>query len=172
MLSRMKAFKAEETAALEAYTAHVTSPNQTNETQSRENRNESASGVIAEHMPVEPFEGKPKDRVAIPRVQMPELRPEVRVKSLHEEVNQGLSFEQAITESHRCLNCKNPTCVQGCPVNINIPGFIKTLETGDVLGAAAVIKSLRLSPLSAVAFARRRNNARASVSTSRWVIRL
>ena len=140
MLSRMKAFKAEETAALEAYTAHVTSPNQTNETQSRENRKESASGVIAEHMPVEPFEGKPKDRVAIPRVQMPELRPEVRVKSLHEEVNQGLSFEQAITESHRCLNCKNPTCVQGCPVNINIPGFIKTLETGDVLGAAAVIK--------------------------------
>ena len=90
--------------------------------------------------PVEPFEGKPKDRVAIPRVQMPELRPEVRVKSLHEEVNQGLTFEQAITESHRCLNCKNPTCVQGCPVNINIPGFIKTLETGDILGAAAVIK--------------------------------
>ena len=71
---------------------------------------------------------------------MPELRPEVRVKSLHEEVNQGLTFEQAITESHRCLNCKNPTCVQGCPVNINIPGFIKKLETGDVLGAAAVIK--------------------------------
>ena len=71
---------------------------------------------------------------------MPELRPEVRVKSLHEEVNQGLTFDQAITESHRCLNCKNPTCVQGCPVNINIPGFIKTLETGDVLGAAAIIK--------------------------------
>ena len=71
---------------------------------------------------------------------MPELRPEVRVKSIHEEVNQGLTFEQAITESHRCLNCKNPTCVQGCPVNINIPGFIKTLETGDILGAAAVIK--------------------------------
>jgi glutamate synthase (NADPH/NADH) small chain len=71
---------------------------------------------------------------------MPELRPEVRVKSLHEEVNQGLTFDQAITESHRCLNCKNPTCVQGCPVNINIPGFIKTLEKGDILGAAAIIK--------------------------------
>ena len=72
--------------------------------------------------------------------QSPELRPEVRVKSLHEEVNQGLTFEQAITESHRCLNCKNPSCVQGCPVNINIPGFIKTLEKGDILGAAAIIK--------------------------------
>ena len=140
MLSRMKSYKAEETAALEEYRAHVGSPNQTNETESRENRNEVMSGASAGQQQVEPFEGKPKDRVAIPRVQMPELRPEVRVKSLHEEVNRGLTFEQAITESHRCLNCKNPTCVQGCPVNINIPGFIKTLETGDVLGAAAVIK--------------------------------
>ena len=140
MLSRMKSYKAEETAALEKYKAHVGRPNQTNETESRENRNEVMSGASAGQQQVEPFEGKPKDRVAIPRVQMPELRPEVRVKSLHEEVNQGLTFEQAITESHRCLNCKNPTCVQGCPVNINIPGFIKKLETGDVLGAAAVIK--------------------------------
>ena len=140
MLSRMKSYKAEETAALEEYRAHVGSPNQTNETQSRENRNGGITEVSVTQQQVEPFEGKPKDRVAIPRVKMPELRPEVRVKSLHEEVNQGLSFEQAITESHRCLNCKNPTCVQGCPVNINIPGFIKKLETGDVLGAAAVIK--------------------------------
>ena len=140
MLSRMKAFKAEEAEAMEAYKAHASSPNQTNETQSRENREGGNTEAEATPKQVEPFEGKPKDRVAIPRVQMPELRPEVRVKSLHEEVNQGLSFEQAITESHRCLNCKNPTCVQGCPVNINIPGFIKKLETGDVLGAAAVIK--------------------------------
>ena len=105
MLSRMKSYKAEETAALEEYRAHVGSPNQTNETESRENRNEVMSGASAGQQQVEPFEGKPKDRVAIPRVQMPELRPEVRVKSLHEEVNQGLTFEQAITESHRCLNC-------------------------------------------------------------------
>jgi glutamate synthase (NADPH/NADH) small chain len=98
------------------------------------------SELSVDQIEVKPFEGNPKDRVAIPRVKMPELRPEVRVKSLHEEVNQGLTFEQAITESHRCLNCKNPTCVQGCPVNINIPGFIKTLEKGDILGAAAIIK--------------------------------
>ena len=140
MLSRMKAFKAEEAAALEAYRAHVGDPKHGNDTDSTRNRDGVMSGASAGQQQVEPFEGKPKDRVAIPRVQMPELRPEVRVKSLHEEVNQGLTFEQAITESHRCLNCKNPTCVQGCPVNINIPGFIKTLETGDILGAAAVIK--------------------------------
>ena len=136
MLSRMKSYRAEEAAALEAYKA---SKNDTQPTVSRQST-DGQSQCQATVTPVEPFEGKPKDRVAIPRVQMPELRPEVRVKSLHEEVNQGLTFEQAITESHRCLNCKNPTCVQGCPVNINIPGFIKTLETGDVLGAAAVIK--------------------------------
>ena len=131
MLSRMKAFKAEEAEAMRAYN---------NGERRMVNGERSASCEAISISPVEPYEGKPKDRVAIPRVQMPELRPEVRVKSLHEEVNQGLSFEQAIMESHRCLNCKNPTCVQGCPVNINIPGFIKTLETGDVLGAAAVIK--------------------------------
>ncbi len=140
MLSRMKSYKAEEAAALEAYEMHVGSPNQTGETLTRENRIGSKSEVSQGQTEVKPFEGTAKDRVAIPRVKMPELRPEVRVKSLHEEVNQGLTFDQAITESHRCLNCKNPTCVQGCPVNINIPGFIKTLETGDVLGAAAIIK--------------------------------
>ena len=140
MLSRMKSYKAEEAAALEAYEMHVGSPNQTNETLSRENRIGGKSEVSQGQTEVKPFEGTAKDRVAIPRVKMPELRPEVRVKSLHEEVNQGLTFEQAITESHRCLNCKNPTCVQGCPVNINIPGFIKTLEKGDILGAAAIIK--------------------------------
>ena len=136
MLSRMKSYKAEETEAMEAYKASKNDGQPTVNRQSTDSQSQGKATV----KPVEPFEGKPKDRVAIPRVQMPELRPEVRIKSLHEEVNQGLTFEQAITESHRCLNCKNPTCVQGCPVNINIPGFIKTLETGDVLGAAAVIK--------------------------------
>ena len=139
MLSRMKSYKAEEAEALEAY-MHMGDPKHGNDTVTTRNRDEVKAEASTPKKQVEPFEGKPKDRVAIPRVQMPELRPEVRVKSLHEEVNQGLTFEQAITESHRCLNCKNPTCVQGCPVNINIPGFIKTLETGDVLGAAAVIK--------------------------------
>ena len=136
MLSRMKSYKTEETEALQAY---LKEPVQIR-VKSEELPGNPRQYTYSEPTKVEPFTGTPKDRVAIPRVQMPELRPEVRVKSLHEEVNQGLTFEQAITESHRCLNCKNPTCVQGCPVNINIPGFIKTLETGDILGAAAVIK--------------------------------
>ena len=139
MLSRMKSYKAEEAEAMEQWQNRLARQNRDSigSKECRENPRQ-YKGVLPEE--VAPFTGTAKDRVAIPRVQMPELRPEVRVKSLHEEVNQGLTFEQAITEAHRCLNCKNPTCVQGCPVNINIPGFIKKLETGDVLGAAAVIK--------------------------------
>lgn len=87
-----------------------------------------------------------KERVAIPRVKMNELSPEVRVRSLRNEVNQGLTMQQALTEAHRCLNCKNPTCVEGCPVNINIPGFIKRLEQGDVQGAVDVIKQSSTLP--------------------------
>jgi len=132
MLSRMKSYRAEETEAMEAYKAGKVPVSKA----LKDSKDIKDLKVGA----VEPFTGSPKDRVAIPRVQMPELRPEVRVKSLHEEVNQGLTFEQAVTEAHRCLNCPKPTCVQGCPVNINIPGFIKKLETGDILGAAAVIK--------------------------------
>ena len=135
MLSRMKSYKAEEAEAMEQYKAG-TAPVSKDLKDLKDPKDIKDIKVGA----VEPFTGTAKDRVAIPRVQMPELRPEVRVKSLREEVNQGLTFEQAITESHRCLNCKNPTCVQGCPVNINIPGFIKTLESGDINGAAAIIK--------------------------------
>ena len=132
MLSRMKSYRAEEAEALEEYNSG-TAPVAKDHKDPKDLKDIKV-GTVA------PFEGKPKDRVAIPRVQMPELAPEVRVKSLHDEVNQGLSFEQAITESHRCLNCKNPTCVQGCPVNIHIPDFIKLVEQGDILGAADVIK--------------------------------
>ena len=139
MLSRMKSYKTEETEAMEVYSRKSKEEREKPLTTLSE-RSERSFDFEQSGLTVEPFTGTAKDRVAIPRVQMPELRPEVRVKSLHEEVNQGLTFEQAITEAHRCLNCKNPTCVQGCPVNINIPGFIKKLETGDVLGAAAVIK--------------------------------
>ena len=91
---------------------------------------------------------KAKERTEIERVQMPEVEPEVRVKSLYTEVNIGLSAEQALLESKRCLDCAKPTCVEGCPVNIDIPTFIKHIEAGDALGAADVIK--RSSTLPAV----------------------
>ncbi len=87
-----------------------------------------------------------KERAALPRVKMPELPAEARVRSLRQEVNQGLTYEQAVTEAHRCLNCKNPTCVEGCPVHIEIPRFIKHLEQGEVNKAATVIREASSLP--------------------------
>ncbi len=89
---------------------------------------------------------KPKERTAIPRVHMPELDPAYRATSLREEVNQGLTPEQAKREAQRCLDCPKPTCVQGCPVNIDIPTFIKHIEAGDPLGAARVLKESSTLP--------------------------
>ena len=132
MLSRLRSYKAEEAAAYQAYLNGTAAKPQ--------NTCEQTTTETLAHIDVTPFTGTAKDRVAIPRVQMNELAPDVRVRSIHAEVNQGLTPEQAICESHRCLNCKTPTCVQGCPVNINIPGFIKQLEQGNIQEAADVIK--------------------------------
>ena len=135
MLTRLRQYKEEESRSLgvqEFRSSGVTSE----QVQSTLKSGASEPSVAPT---VAPFEGTAKDRVAIPRVKMNELEPEERVKSLYNEVNKGLTFEQAVTEAHRCLNCKKPTCVDGCPVNINIPGFIKQLEIGNVLGAAEVI---------------------------------
>lgn len=141
MLSRLRQYKEEEVVAYEDYLKGTTNAIQS---QVAKKIASNAAEYLAEN--VAPFEGKAKDRVAIPRVKMPELTPEERVQSLYKEVNQGLSFEQAITEAHRCLDCKNPTCVKGCPVNINIPGFIKRVEVGDVDGAAQVIQESSTLP--------------------------
>ena len=83
---------------------------------------------------------KPKERTAIERCVMPELDPAYRRHKLREEVNQGLTMEQALTEAKRCLDCANPTCMEGCPVSINIPSFIKNIERGEILEAARVLK--------------------------------
>lgn len=82
---------------------------------------------------------KPKERMAIPRVKMPELDPEYRATTRLEEVNKGLTKEMAMQEAHRCLDCAKPSCVEGCPVHINIPDFIKSIERGNILDAAAVL---------------------------------
>lgn len=80
-----------------------------------------------------------KERADIPRAQMPMLDGDYRV-TCNEEVNQGLSLEQARLEATRCLDCPNPTCVEGCPVGIHIPDFIKNIQRGDLPEAAAILK--------------------------------
>ena len=89
---------------------------------------------------------KAKERTQIKRVQMPELDPVYRATTRHEEVNKGLTKQMAMTEAQRCLDCAKPTCVEGCPVNINIPSFIKNIERGQFLAAAKVLKNTSALP--------------------------
>ncbi len=87
----------------------------------------------------------PKERAAIERVKMSELSGDYRSHN-SEEVNQGLTAEQAVLEATRCLDCQNPQCVTGCPVGIDIPGFIKNIERGEFLQAAKVLKQTSALP--------------------------
>ncbi len=82
---------------------------------------------------------KNKERADIPRVHMNELDPEYRSHN-YEEVNLGLTLEQAMQEAKRCLDCPTPTCMDGCPVSIHIPTFIKNIERGEILEAAKALK--------------------------------
>lgn len=77
--------------------------------------------------------GKPK-KEKVPRAPMPEQAPEVRRRNF-DEVPLGYTAEMARTEAGRCLQCKKPSCVAGCPVNIDIPGFVKHIYEGDYVGA-------------------------------------
>ena len=83
---------------------------------------------------------KPKERTTIERCEMPELDPAYRATKLREEVNTGLTKEMAMVEAQRCLDCPNPACMEGCPVNIKIPSFIKNIERGEFGKAAQVLK--------------------------------
>ncbi len=86
-----------------------------------------------------------RERTAIRRAEMPMLDATYRV-SCNEEVNRGLSAEQAVTEATRCLDCPDPQCVTGCPVGINIPGFIKNIQRKNFAAAAAVLKDTSALP--------------------------
>jgi len=88
---------------------------------------------------------KAKDRTSLERLDMPEEDPNVRNKS-YIEVNKGLSIEQAIHEAKRCIDCARPTCIEGCPVGINIPKFIKKIEAGKFLESAKVLKETNALP--------------------------
>ncbi|GHT51001.1 hypothetical protein AGMMS49982_07400 [Bacteroidia bacterium] len=88
---------------------------------------------------------KAKERTDIPRVKMPELAPDVRSRNF-EEVNRGLTAEQALQESKRCLDCPDAPCMAGCPVEIDIPTFIKNIERGNLPEAAKTLKATSALP--------------------------
>ena len=141
MFKRMGTFKAVEKEEMEHYQDHLCLPE-------TEPSAQSASPIpLPKHTPLpqqEPL--KAKDRVKIPRVRMPELDPAYRATTRLEEVNQGLTVEMAMREAQRCLDCKHPSCVEGCPVNINIPGFIKQIEKGEFIEAARILKQTSALP--------------------------
>ncbi len=161
MLQRGGAFKAEEQEALQAYMEHA---EQANIAETKQNAMPAdASSVDVEKMdtttPIAelidrnaPYRDelrksmKAKERTQIERCQMPELDAAYRATTRVEEVNQGLTVAQAMQEAKRCLDCANPTCMQGCPVNINIPSFIKNIERGEFLNAARILKSTSALP--------------------------
>lgn len=165
MLNRMAAFKPEETEAGEDVTRHpekLVVPEcapmgncKENVTASRGNLCEIEEEKIVEFESSSRDEAwrrelraaiKPKERVAIPRCEMPELNPQYRARQLKEEVNRGLTAEMARQEAKRCLDCSNPGCVEGCPVGIDIPRFVKHIEKGEFMLAAHTLKETSALP--------------------------
>ncbi len=160
MLQRGGAFKAEEQEALAAYqsalegnTAAATECKAAPSAPKYDAANMDKTTPIAELIDRKaPYREelrksmKAKERTQIARCQMPELDATYRATTRTEEVNTGLTIEQAMTEAKRCLDCANPTCMQGCPVSINIPSFIKNIERGEILNAARILKSTSALP--------------------------
>ena len=141
MFKRMGTFKAVEKEEMEHYQEHLCLP------ETEPSAKLASPTLLPKHTPLpqqEPL--KAKDRVKIPRVRMPELDPAYRATTRLEEVNQGLTAEMAMREAQRCLDCKHPSCVEGCPVNINIPGFIKQIEKGEFIEAARILKQTSALP--------------------------
>ena len=161
MFKRMGTFKREEKEEMEHYTDHLSGVTDKQEPEKEPTADTAAETkrTDAEEESIETLTDrnadwrkevraamKPKERTAIKRVQMPELDPVYRATTRTEEVNKGLTLEMAMTEAKRCLDCAKPTCVEGCPVNINIPSFIKNIERGNILGAAKVLKQTSALP--------------------------
>ena len=88
---------------------------------------------------------KPAERMKIQRQAMPEAPPEERAHHFR-EVNLGLPPDLAAIEAKRCLSCKNHECVAGCPVGIDIPGFIAAVDEGDLERAANLLYSANVLP--------------------------
>ncbi len=81
----------------------------------------------------------------VPQVEMPKQTPEERVNNF-DEVALGYTEEQAVQEASRCLGCKNPQCIKGCPVDVDIPSFIELIKTEKYVEAAAKIKETNALP--------------------------
>jgi glutamate synthase (NADPH) small chain len=92
-----------------------------------------APGTDPDATPKAPLSNK--ERMAIGRVAMPEQEGEIRATNFR-EVNLGLTYQLAMLEAERCIQCPKPFCVDGCPVRVNIPRFIKLLRDGDLPAAA------------------------------------
>ena len=88
---------------------------------------------------------KPKERMAIPRQEMPQADPAERART-YEEVNLGFDLELAKQEARRCLECASPKCVDGCPVGVSVREFVDLVLAGDYLGAAAKIREANVLP--------------------------
>lgn len=86
-----------------------------------------------------------KERTTLPRVEMPEIATDYRIKC-NDEVNQGLSIEQAVLEARRCLDCPDPGCMKGCPVANHIPAFIKNVERRNFAEALEVLSLTTVLP--------------------------
>lgn len=160
MFKRMGAFKPAELEEMENFERHV---NNTGCGCCKEVKADEAKAALAQNMTTDtPLDVltdrkadwrvelqksmKPKERTLIERCVMDELDPVYRATTRTEEVNKGLTVEQAMTEAKRCLDCANPTCMEGCPVNINIPSFVKNIERGQFLEAAKVLKATSALP--------------------------
>jgi len=161
MFKRMGTFKRAEQDEMEHFEEHLPGKDEANGQNGANSQNESEHPAN----PTKPIDSietltdrdaewrvalrksmKPKERTQIERVKMPELDPVYRATTRTEEVNLGLTKEMALTEAKRCLDCAKPTCVEGCPVNINIPSFIKNIERGEFLAAAKVLKTTSALP--------------------------
>jgi glutamate synthase (NADPH) small chain len=96
-------------------------------------------------MPEKTPETKAKGKPKVPRHPMPEQEPEDRARNF-DEVPYGYTEETAIAEALRCMKCKKPKCVEGCPVGIDIPGFIGLVQEGRFLEAARHVKEQNALP--------------------------
>ncbi|MGM9715637.1 MAG: bifunctional dihydroorotate dehydrogenase B NAD binding subunit/NADPH-dependent glutamate synthase [Prevotella sp.] len=156
MFKRMGTFKRVEREEMEHFAEHATIPVTTDEeaactetTNPATTPNTESNDLTDRNAPWREALRKAmtaKERKQIERVQMPELDPVYRATTRLEEVNKGLTREMAMTEAKRCLDCAKPSCVEGCPVNINIPSFVKNIERGEILAAAKVLKQTSALP--------------------------